>query len=92
MNARRIFEGLQDLCDAPGRDAARAGFLEWAFALPLDVPPRQAAREALAGLGGLPPQSAAAQGFVDLLEETLLWPPSCPVRRGGRAGRQRLLH
>ena len=74
----------------PAMDAARAGFLEWAFALPLDMPPRQAAREALAGLGGLSVQSAAARGFVELLEETVLWPMPTPVRRGGRAGRHRL--
>ncbi|WP_146587525.1 hypothetical protein [Puniceibacterium confluentis] len=92
MTARQIFEGLQDLRDMPARDAARAGFLEWAFALPMDVPPRQAAREALAGINGVRAQSAAAQAFVELLEETVLWPSVAPSRRGGRAGRQRLLH
>ena len=92
MSARAIFDSLQTLSAAAPEDAARAGFLEWAFGLPEDSVPRAEACAALRRIGGLGAHSAAARAFVGLLEEAALWPAARPARRGGRAGRKRSLH
>ncbi len=85
MTATKILSGLER-SDAAGPEAdaaARMGFLEWAFALPIDATP-EAAREAHGSCVAQGPASAAAQAFVAYLREAGL-DLQRPVRRGRKA-------
>lgn len=92
VSARAIFDSLQAVRGVEPGIAAREGFLEWAFALPLDCPPREAACAALCRIPAAEAETAAARAFLALLRDAALWPTPEAVRRGGRAGRLRLAH
>ena len=94
MIVTRILEGLERM-DAEGPDAdaaARAGFLEWAFAQPGAATP-EAARAALMTARHAAPdggQSAAAEAFVAYLNDATMG--MAPSGRRGRGDRRKRLH
>ncbi len=87
MTVSHIINGLEtmDLTGAEATQAARLGFLEWAFC-DLDGGTPQAARAALDCAEAQSPNSAAAQAFVSYLREATLT-LNRPKRR-----RARVLH
>ena len=87
----RIYRGLDamNLQGARARQAARLGFLEWAFALDDMARAPEAARDALDNAPEGSHASPAARAFLDYLDEAA----RAPVRRGlRRGGRRRVLN
>ncbi|MGB7318094.1 MAG: hypothetical protein WBC85_09030 [Planktotalea sp.] len=93
MSAKQIFQALQDFDGegAASRDAANAGFLEWALSLPLSSSARREAKRALVHLDAIPEPATAAQLFIAHLRVASCALPD-PVRRGGARARRRVLH
>lgn len=93
MEVSRILHGL-DALDATGGaadDAAKQGFLEWA----LSTEPGRAvlaAQDALSDIAGQGPFSPAAEAFIRYLNDAAVIVHTVPMRRGGSAGRRRMLH
>lgn len=92
MSADLIFTALQDHVrdSAQGRDAARAGFLEWALTLPSDADAAKEAKTALRTLEARSQVSSAALDFLGYLRDASGHLPA-PVRRGGAGARRRVL-
>ena len=86
MSFSRIYRGLDalDARGAPALEAARQGFLEWAFALDDAALAPEEARDALdrAPTAGTP--SPAARAFLGFLGQAANTARARPVRRGGR--------
>ncbi|WP_293447108.1 hypothetical protein [Planktotalea sp.] len=93
MTADKIMQALQDVEGnaAVARDAAKAGFLEWAMTLPIDANPCVEARQALCYINVAPADADAAHYFVAYLRDASQM-LSAPTRRGGSSGRRRVLH
>ncbi len=93
MKAAQIYRALQDFdgIGAACRDAAKAGFLEWAMGLPNSGSAARAAQDALLHIEALPDDAQAAQLFVAHLRAASHDLPT-PVRRGGAKARRRVLH
>ena len=93
MTAKQIFHALQE-CDGASRaqrDAAKAGFLEWAMTLPSASSARREARLALFHLDAMSAHCDAAHLFIGYLRAASEVLPT-PVRRGGASARRRVLH
>ena len=84
MSISRIIDGLEtsDLTGADAAQAARLGFLEWAFCSCEGGTP-QAARDALQYPEARNASSAAARAFVGYLRQATLT-AATPKRRRGR--------
>ncbi len=93
MSATQIFLALQEFEGEAGarRDAAQAGFLEWALSLPASCNAPFEARRALLHLEAIPNSKSAARLFVDYLRDASHQLPT-PSRRGGASARRRVLH
>lgn len=93
MTAQQIYRALQDFDGAASacRDAAKAGFLEWAMGLPCASSAMSEARSALLHIEALPGDARAAQIFIGYLRDASQVLPA-PVRRGGAGARRRVLH
>ncbi len=93
MIVAKIMAGLADL-DAAGTEgtqAARAGFLEWVMTLEAGAVPRQAAQDALRGMGDAAGHGPAVAAFRAHIEAATR-PCPAPHRRGGAAARRATLH
>lgn len=93
MTAQKIFAALQGVTGESRElgDAARAGFLEWAFTLPNGSNAAEEARLALRDFESTPITAGAAALFIAHLRAACHVLP-CPKRRGGAGGRRRMLH
>ena len=83
MSVSRIIDGLEasDLTGADATQAARLGFLEWAFCSREGGTP-QAARDALQNPEARNASSAAARAFVGYLRQATLIATPIKRRRG----------
>lgn len=93
MKAQQIFRALQDVDGSAHAhvQAAKAGFLEWAMTLPKGSNASKEAQRALPLFGDFSHRAEAADLFVGYLRDASQPLPS-PKRRGGAAGKRRVLH
>ena len=94
MTLRHIFNDLQSL-DHQGSaaiTAARAGYFHWILSQADVASARQAAHSAIRWMQPTPSKSQAAAEFTRMIGETVDLGICTPVRRGGSAGRRRVLH
>jgi hypothetical protein len=94
MTLRHIFNDLQSL-DHQGSaatTAARAGYFHWILSQADVASARQAAHLAMRWMQPTPDKSQAAAEFTRMIGETVDLAICAPVRRGGAAGRRRVLH
>ena len=94
MTLRHIFNDLQSL-DHQGSaatTAARAGYFHWILSQADVASARQAAHSAMRWMQPTPDKSQAAAEFTRMIGETVDLAICAPVRRGGAAGRRRVLH
>ena len=94
MTLRHIFNDLQSL-DHQGSaatSAARAGYFHWILSQADVASARQAAHSAMRWMQPTPDKSQAAAEFTRMIGETVDLAIRAPVRRGGAAGRRRVLH
>lgn len=93
MTAQKILEALQNVKGGQlaNSEAAKAGFLEWAFTLPKGTNASTEARRALRAFDKTSIGASAAQLFIAHLRAASHALP-VPKRRGGAGGRRRTLH
>ena len=93
MTAQQIFKALQDVDGTAHAhvQAAKAGFLEWAMTLPKGANTCMEAQRALPFFSDFSHTAGAAKLFVGYLRDA--WRPRAGAkRRGGAAGKRRVLH